>query len=176
MRKNVFGRRFKRDSNERKSLFKSLMTSLVLDEKIQTTEAKAKSIKGHIEKLVTKAKKREGEAKRFLSAHLMPAAVDKVINRIAPQFKNRPGGYTRIVRLGNRVSDSASMVVMEWVETIQNLEVPLRSEASKSKNLKIDKKIKKAIKTVAKRKTVIKKPTSTKKSVSKIKAKPKSKK
>ena len=148
------------------------MTSLVLDEKIQTTEAKAKSIKGHIEKLVTKAKKREGEAKRFLSAHLMPQAVDKVINRIGPQFKNRPGGYTRIVRLGNRVSDSASMVVMEWVETIQNLEVPLRSEASKSQNLKIDKKIKtkKTNKAAAKIKAVIKKP------VSKIKAKPKSKK
>lgn len=134
MRKNVFGRRFKRDSNERKSLFKSLMTSLVLDEKIQTTEAKAKSIKGHIEKLVTKAKKREGEAKRFLSAHLMPAAVDKVIDRIAPQFKNRQGGYTRIVRLGNRVSDSASIVVMEWVEEIVKSEKLNVKSLEKNKN------------------------------------------
>lgn len=145
------------------------MTSLVLDEKIQTTEAKAKSIKGHIEKLVTKAKKKEAEAGRFLSAHLMPAAVDKVINRIAPQFKNRPGGYTRIVRLGNRVSDSASMVVIEWVETIQNSEFKVQNSGRKDKKIK-------PVKSASKKKIVekIKKPA--KKTVSKSKAKVKTKK
>lgn len=65
MRKNVFGRRLKRDANERKSLFKSLMTSLVLDEKIKTTEAKAKSIKSKVEKLVTKAKKEKMKPEDF---------------------------------------------------------------------------------------------------------------
>lgn len=164
MKKNVFGRRFKRDANERKALFKSLMTSLVLDEKIQTTEAKAKSIKGHIEKLVTKAKRREGEARRFLSAHLMPAAVDKVINRIAPQFKDRQGGYTRIARLGNRVSDSASMVVMEWVEEI------VKSEKLKAKSLEKNKKTQ--IKKTAKKTTPVSKRL-TKKNVAKPKTKKK---
>ncbi len=124
------------------------MTSLVLDEKIQTTEAKAKSIKGQIDKLVTKAKKREEEAGRFLSAHLMPQAVEKMINRIAPQFKNRSGGYTRIVRLGNRVSDSASMVVMEWVETIQRAEIKIQKPAKK---IKKSAKVSKTKKTPAKK-------------------------
>ena len=141
------------------------MTSLVLDEKIQTTEAKAKSIKSQVEKLVTKAKKREAEAGRFLSAHLMPDAVDKVINRIAPQFKSRPGGYTRIVRLGNRVSDSASMVVMEWVETIQ------KESSLPKKTVK-----RKSVKTAAPKRLVKKAVAKSKPAVVKASAKPKAKK
>ena len=61
MKKNVFGRQFKRDANERKALFKNLLTSLVMQERIQTTEAKAKAIKAAADKLVTRAKKRRTE-------------------------------------------------------------------------------------------------------------------
>lgn len=137
MRKNIFGRRFKRDINERKALFKSLMSALVLDEKIKTTEAKAKSIKGSIEKLVTVAKKKEDNARKFLSGHLIPEAIDKMINRIAPQFTKRPGGYTRIVRMRRRVSDSASMVVMEWTEEIiKKSESPVTNVKKKDNNKK----------------------------------------
>ena len=140
MKKNVFGRRFKRNVNQRKALFKNLMSSLVLNEKIKTKEAKAKSIKSQVEKLVTKAKRRKSDARRFLSAHLVPEAIDKVIDRIAPQFSERPGGYTRIIRMGNRVSDSASMVVMEWVETIQNSKFKIQnSKKKKSKQVKASK-------------------------------------
>lgn len=166
MRKNVFGRRFKRDANARKALFKGLMSSLVLDEKIKTTEAKAKSIKADIEKLVTKAKKREEEARRFLLSKLTPEAADKVIERIAPQFAERPGGYTRIVRLGNRATDSASMVVMEWVETIVT-KTPVNIVSNKPKK-KISVKPKTPVKKVSPR---TKKTAPAKKAVSKSKAK-----
>lgn len=116
MRKRVFGRQLKRDINERKALFKGLASSLVIHERIQTTEAKAKAVKGYIEKLVTKAKKYEKtQAQRFLQAHLTHEALKKLIDEIAPRFVNRPGGYTRILKMGNRFSDNASMVILEWV-------------------------------------------------------------
>lgn len=116
MRKNVFGRQLKRDKNERKALFKSLMSALVLKERIKTTEEKAKAIRGQVEKLVTKAKKKGEAASSLLSSHLLPVAVEKMIKNVAPRFQNRPGGYTRIVKLGRRFGDNARMVLMEWVE------------------------------------------------------------
>jgi large subunit ribosomal protein L17 len=116
MKKNVFGRQFKRDHNERKALFKGLMTSLVLHERIETTEEKAKAIKGSVEKLVTKAVKQGAASERLLLPYLHEDAVKKMITDIAPRFMTRPGGYTRIIRIGRRFNDDASMVVIEWVE------------------------------------------------------------
>ena len=116
MKKNVFGRRFKRDTNERKALFKGLMSSLVLEERIETTEEKAKAIRAQVEKLVTKVKKKKNEAARFLGEHLTPYAMQKMIADIGPRFASRNGGYTRIIHMGKRFSDNASMVIMEWVE------------------------------------------------------------
>lgn len=117
MRKQVFGRHLKRDTNERKALFKGLASSLVLHERIETTEEKAKSIKGFVEKMVTRANKENGaQARLILGAYLTNDALAKMFSDIAPRFVNRPGGYTRIVKIGNRFSDDASMVIMEWVE------------------------------------------------------------
>ena len=115
MRKNVFGRHFKRDANERKSLFKGLISSLILEERIQTTEAKAKAIKGLVDRVITHAKKGESAA-QFLRSYLPDIAINKVISQIAPRFGKRKGGYTRIIRLGRRFSDRASMVFLELVE------------------------------------------------------------
>ena len=115
MKKHVFGRQFKRDANERKALFKNLLTSLVLEERIVTTEAKAKAIKAAADKLVTKAKKGESAYDR-LAPDVRYAAVEKLIKTIAPRFADRNGGYTRIVKLGRRVADNAPQVVMEWVD------------------------------------------------------------
>src|SRR3990167_8433526 len=120
MKKNVFGRRFKRDIKERKALFKSLMSSLVLKERIKTTEAKAKAIKGDVDKLITTVKKNEDNARRFLTKSLSPEALEKLIGKVVPRFKNRQSGYTRIIRLGKRSSDHASMVIMEWVEGVSD--------------------------------------------------------
>ncbi len=117
MRKKVFGRQLKRDINERKALFKGLASSFVEFEQIETTEEKAKSVKGYIEKLVTKAKKNQGpHLQSLLQPYLNQKAVVKMINEIAPRFMNRPGGYIRIIKTRQRFSDNAKMVMMEWVE------------------------------------------------------------
>ena len=116
MRKQVFGRQFKRDKNERKALFNGLISAMVMHGKITTTEEKAKSIKADVEKIVTKARKDEATARRLLQGILKNHEIDKMINEIAPRFKNRPGGYTRIIKTGRRFSDNASMAIMEWVE------------------------------------------------------------
>lgn len=116
MRKKVFGRKFSRTSNQRKGLFRSLMHAMILHGRIKTTEAKAKAIKGQLEKMVTKAKKgltAENDLMRDLVQHDM---VEKLISNIAPRFMTRPGGYTRILRLGSRKKDNTAMVMLEWVE------------------------------------------------------------
>lgn len=116
MRKNVFGRQFKRDKNERTALFKGLISSLVLHERIKTTEDKAKAIKGEVDKIITKAKKGEALARHLLQKQLPKKEIEKVILEIAPRFNGRQGGYTRIIRIGRRFSDNAQMVLMEWTE------------------------------------------------------------
>lgn len=119
MRKQVFGRQLQRDANERKALFKSLMDSLVIYESIQTTEAKAKAIKGQFEKAVTKAKKGGVEAEKALQAYFSLPTLKRLMTEIAPRFATRPGGYTRIIKVGNRLRDNAKMVVLELVEKKQ---------------------------------------------------------
>lgn len=115
MRKRVFGKQFNRDINQRKALFKGLMRSLALNESIKTTETKAKAIKGEFERHITRAK--DGEIARYhLLKHLSGDAVERLIKDIAPRMKDRPGGYTRIIRLGNRLKDNAEVVVLELVE------------------------------------------------------------
>lgn len=116
MRKNVFGRQFKRDVNERKALFRGLLNSLVIHERIKTTEEKAKAIRRDADKLVTKARKERLHAKMLLQPDLSSSAVTKMIDDIAPRFAGRQGGYTRIVRLAPRKSDSARLAMIEWVE------------------------------------------------------------
>lgn len=115
MRKQVFGRKFKRDKNERRALFSGLISAMVLNGNIKTTEEKAKAVKGDIEKMVTKAKKGDA-SRRLLQSLLTKSEIDKMINEIAPRFKNRPGGYTRLIKTGKRFNDDASMVIMQWVE------------------------------------------------------------
>lgn len=134
MRKRVFGRKLKRNINQRKALFRSLMASLVLNGKIKTTEAKAKAIKGEVEKLVTRAKKNGEVARRILTARLVDKkVVDKIIAEIAPKFAARPGGYTRLLKLGPRLKDNAPMVMMSWVEEIAptTLDEPKRSKVKR---------------------------------------------
>ncbi|MBI2033054.1 MAG: 50S ribosomal protein L17 [Candidatus Levybacteria bacterium] len=116
MKKNVFGRKFKRDVNERKALFKGLMSQLVLHGRIRTTEPKAKAIRSSADKLITKARKNKLLAKKLLSVDLIPAAVDKLLNDVVKRFNGRSGGYTRLIKLGKRFNDNAEMVIMEWVE------------------------------------------------------------
>lgn len=129
MRKNVFGRQFSRDTNQRKSLFKSLISSLILDESIKTTLEKAKAIKGDVDKIINKAKRGDEKlAVQLLQRSIGIEAMTKVIKDLAPRFKDRTSGYTRIIKLGRRFSDNAAMVVMEWVTK------KIKSEKSKIKS------------------------------------------
>ncbi len=115
MYKRTFGRKFNKDTNQRKALFKGLMRSLALNESIKTTESKAKAIKGEFESHITKAKRGE-EARYHLVKHLSEDAVDRLIKDIAPRMQERAGGYTRIIRMGARTKDNAEMVLLELVE------------------------------------------------------------
>lgn len=159
MRKNVFGRQFKRDANERKALFKGLMSSLVLSERIKTTEEKAKAIRPQVEKLVTKAKKGGTHVEALLSPHLTKEAMQKMVADIAPRFTNRPGGYTRIVHIRRRFNDDASVVLIEWVEkpslTTTQIATKDKKSSSRKETLKAEAK-------TAKPKTAAKKGTAKK--------------
>lgn len=112
-----------RDSSARKALFRDLVTDLFLYERIQTTEAKAKEVRSIAEKLITKAKKGDLHARRQVAAFVRRETVDgekdaiqKLFSDIAPRYAERPGGYTRILKLGPRRGDSAPMVYLELVD------------------------------------------------------------
>lgn len=160
MRKKVFGKQLSRDKNERTALFKGLMSALVLNESIQTTEAKAKAIKGEIEKLVTRAlRSSSGQARRLLGKGLTPLAIEKMLINIAPRFKERKGGYTRIIRLGKRFGDDAQVVMLEWVEKAQIIPVEEKPKEVKleKEEKPVQKKTKKPVKRVIRKAKTVKK-------------------
>jgi large subunit ribosomal protein L17 len=114
MRHKVAGRSLSRSTGHRKSLFRNLVTELLAYEKIKTTEAKAKEIRGIAEKMITLGKNGGLDARRQLLAFIYDKkVVDKVFNDLAKRYVERPGGYTRITKLGRRLGDGASMVKLE---------------------------------------------------------------
>ncbi len=136
MRHRVAGKKLNRSSGQRRALLRNLVSALILHGRIETTLAKAQAIRGQTEKLVTLAKKGlagEGEQPaRGVHARRLAAArinrwgkqsdgqsvdlVDKLFREIAPRYADRPGGYTRITKLGPRKGDAAPMAVLEFVE------------------------------------------------------------
>ncbi len=106
-------RRFGRKKDQRRALLASLSRALILNEKIKTTEAKAKELQSFVEKLITRAKEDSIHNRRLLSGRLSPEIADKLIKEIGPRYKDRPGGYTRIMKLGPRDEDGAKMVIIE---------------------------------------------------------------
>lgn len=114
---NRSGRKLGRNINQRKALFKSLINSLILNESVNTTTAKAKAIQGLFDKLLNKAKLGTVHVRRLLQAFLGDTkAVNKLVDEIAPRMKARPSGFTRIVKLGRRRGDDAPIVKMTLVE------------------------------------------------------------
>ncbi|MBZ9571828.1 50S ribosomal protein L17 [Patescibacteria group bacterium] len=116
MKKRKLGRKFSRKSNQRKALLKSLARALILNEKIKTTETKAKEVSRFLEKFITKAKKRDLSSRRLLLRFFPKKLVKKLIEDIAPRYKERGGGYTRIIKLGPRKSDGAKMAIIELIK------------------------------------------------------------
>ena len=112
----VAGRNLSRYKDQRKALLRSLTTELVRHEKITTTLAKAKETRIVAEKLITHGKKGTLHHRRLaLSQVPNKLAVKKVFDELAPRYETRPGGYTRIVKLGPRQGDGAQMAVIELV-------------------------------------------------------------
>jgi len=116
MRKRNKGRILSRPKNQRVALLKTLAANLFVHGKIQTTEAKAKEVRSVAEKMITRAKTNTIANRRLLTEKLPPNAVKKLIDTISPSYAGRQGGYTRIVKMGPRKSDSAKMVILELVK------------------------------------------------------------
>jgi large subunit ribosomal protein L17 len=108
------GRKFGREKNQRGALMRSLALSLINYNKIQTTEAKARELRPFIERIITKAKTDNVHSRRLLRSRL---GVDnkKLFEEIAPSYKDRNGGYTRITKLGNRDIDGSPVAQIELV-------------------------------------------------------------
>ena len=115
MKKRIKKRTLSRKAGPRKALQKSLLRSLILQEKIETTQAKAKDISPLAEKLVTRAKKGGVAQRRYLTALLGIASAKKLMEEVAPRYQDRKGGYTRIVKRRPRRSDSAKLAIIEFV-------------------------------------------------------------
>ena len=115
----VAGKKLNRNTKQRRALFKNLANSVILYEKVETTEAKAKAVKPYIEKLITLSKEDSLSNRRALKARLgYKNTVDKLLEVVGPTFKDRPGGYLRLTKMPLRVGDSAKMVVVEFVEEV----------------------------------------------------------
>jgi large subunit ribosomal protein L17 len=117
MRHSKSGRKFNRDTDHRKWLMRNLVTSLLESGRISTTEAKAKELRRHVERLITAAKADDLNARRQVAATVTkPEVMEKLFANLLPRLKERPGGYTRIIHLGPRLGDAAPMVIIEIVD------------------------------------------------------------
>ena len=124
MRHQIAGKKLNRSKGARIALRRNLINQLFTHERIKTTEAKASAIRAQAEKLITAARnsidKSESEkvaARRLVAARVSNhAIVNKLFDEIAPRFVGRPGGYTRVLKLGPRLGDAAKMVLIELVE------------------------------------------------------------
>ena len=114
-------RKFGRETGQRKALMKSLALSLIKEERIKTTEAKAKELRPFIEKLVSKGKEEKLSARRLVNSRLINRKEEtkKLFGSIAPRYKDIKGGYTRIIKTSARKSDAAPMVLIELIHPVK---------------------------------------------------------
>lgn len=117
MRHNKSGRRLGRNSSHRLAMMRNLVTSLLEHEKITTTDCRAKELRKVAEKMITLGKRGDIHARRqALRVVRDRKVVAKLFERLAPRYQDRPGGYTRIIKLANRLGDNASQSIIELVE------------------------------------------------------------
>lgn len=117
MRHRKSGRKLNKNSSHRKALFSNMVTSLFRHELIKTTLAKAKELRGHAEPLITLSKEDSVARRRKAFAKLRDREmVSKLFNELGPRYKERPGGYLRIIKCGYRVGDAAPMAYVELVD------------------------------------------------------------
>jgi len=118
MRHRVSGKKLRRDTAHRMALLRNLVTSFLEKERVRTTLAKAKAARPLAEKMITLGKKDTLHARRqALRFIYKKEVVRKLFNELGPRFSERPGGYTRIIKLGPRAGDGAEMAILEMVGT-----------------------------------------------------------
>ena len=117
MAHRIGGRKLSRKTGPRLALYKNLTVSVLRYERVQTTEAKAKEVRGQVERMISLAKRGDLAARRAVIAQLPnePLVVNKLFDEIAPKYADRTSGYTRIVKIGARRGDAAPIVQIELV-------------------------------------------------------------
>lgn len=115
MRHGVAGKRLGRNTSHRRALMRNLATSLIVHERIQTTDAKARELKSVVEKMITLGKRGDLHARRLAASFVIgKEAVQKLFD-MAPRFNEKNGGYTRVIKLGRRLGDSAPISIIELI-------------------------------------------------------------
>ena len=121
-----------RNSSERKALKRNMVTSLFRYERIETTKAKALEVRRMAEKMITRAKEDTVHNRRIVAQDIYDeAVVAKLFKEIAPMFAERKGGYTRILKTGNRLGDAAEMVILELGEKTEKKDAKAEKKAAK---------------------------------------------
>lgn len=115
MKHKIRGRKFKRSSSQRKALLKHLAEAIILNGKIKTTYARAKELSSYVEKIITTAKKQNLSSAKTAHSKLSKEASKKLIKEVAPKYRDKQGGYTRVIKTDNRKGDCAKMSVIEFV-------------------------------------------------------------
>ena len=111
------GRSLHRDSSHRKAMLRNLAVSVLTHERVRTTEAKAKEARRLVDRIITWGKRGDLHARRLTARQVgSRTVVKRVFDELAPRYENRPGGYTRILKLGYRQGDNAPMVLLELVD------------------------------------------------------------
>jgi large subunit ribosomal protein L17 len=160
MKHRVKGKQLNRNVGTRRALFKNLTLALIEHGKINTTEAKAKAVRSSFEKLITKAKAGTVAKRRLIDEVVNRRSVtNKLVDEIAPAMK-RTSGFTRIIKLGNRRGDDASMVRLEIIDWQAKVEVKTAKKSDKTENKSEEKAVTKpAIKSEEKMVSKVKRPT-----------------
>jgi large subunit ribosomal protein L17 len=117
MAHRIDGRKLSRKQGPRLALYKNLTVSVLRYERIKTTEAKAKEVRGRVEHMITLAKRGDVNARRLVISQFPnePLVVNKLFDELAPKYADRTSGFTRIIRLGQRMGDAAEIVQLELV-------------------------------------------------------------
>ncbi len=131
MRHRNAGFKLGRNPSHRRALLRNLVTSIILMDRVETTITKCKATRPLVEKMITLGKKGTVHARRQAAAYLMTAeAVDRLFNIVAPRYTTRPGGYLRIVRIGQRQGDAAEMAIIELLGAEQELNEKAQKRAA----------------------------------------------
>jgi large subunit ribosomal protein L17 len=144
MRHRNGGFKLGRNTSHRRALLRNLVTSIILNDRVHTTITKAKASKPIVEKMITLGKNGSVHARRQALAYMMtPESVDRLFKVVAPRYETRPGGYSRIIRTGQRQGDASEMAYIELLGAELELseKAEKRSEARKKRNEELQKQL-----------------------------------